>query len=171
VRRHPVRTVLITVLVVAAAVPERAGAAVCWAPPVAAPVADPFREPECRWCPGNRGLEYATPSGRTVRAVGTGRVTFAGPVAGVVYAVVEHRDGRRVTYGNLAATRHRRGDVVLRGHVVGTTAGPLHLGVREGEHYVDPAPLIGRWVGVPRLVPVDGTPAAPAPSPRLRCTS
>lgn len=141
----------------------------CWAPPVAAPVSDPFREPPCRWCPGNRGLEFATRPGQTVIAVDTGRVTFAGEVAGVIHVVVQHRDGRRVTYGRLLRRRHDRGDVVLRGQVVGLADVAFHLGLRAGERYVDPAPYLGRWTGRLRLVPADGSGAAPAPAPVLRC--
>jgi hypothetical protein len=58
---------------------------------------------------------------------------------------------------------------VVRGARVGTTAGPFHLGLREGGRYVDPEPFIGEWRGVPRLVPTDGSAAAPAPPPRLVC--
>jgi murein DD-endopeptidase MepM/ murein hydrolase activator NlpD len=153
-------------------------AVTCWLPPVGAPVADPFRPPSCRWCPGNRGIEYATAPGEPVRAVATGVVTFAGTVAGTSYVVVRLGDGRRVTYGGLDAVAHASGDLVVAGSIVGRTAGRLHFGLREapvpgddetGERYVDPAPMLGTLVGRPRLVPTDGTPARPAPSPRLRC--
>lgn len=161
---------VVAVLVLApAVVPAGTVDASCWAPPVAAPVSDPFRAPACRWCPGNRGLEFATRSGQTVTAVDTGRVTFAGEVAGVIHVVVQHRDGRRVTYGRLLRRRHDRGDIVLRGQVVGLADVAFHLGLREGDRYVDPGPFLGRWTGRPRLVPVDGSAAAPAPLPILRC--
>lgn len=140
----------------------------CWVPPVAAPIVDPFRAPSCPWCPGNRGIEFATAPGQLVTAVETGRVTFAGSIAGVSYVVVEHRDGRRITYGRLLQRRHEHGDVVVRGQVVGTADVGFHFGVRVGEQYVDPAPLLGRWAGRPRLVPVDGTEAPDVP-PVLRC--
>lgn len=147
----------------------------CWAPAVDAPVVDPFRAPACAWCPGNRGIEYGTGAGVTVRAVATGTVTFAGPVAGTTYVVIRHADGHRVTYGNLAPVGWRAGAVVARGAVVGTTAGNLHLGVRAGDgdgdddRYVDPAGLIGTWHRRPRLVPVTGDAPNPAPAPILRC--
>lgn len=145
-------------------------AAPCWSPPVVAPVADPFREPACAWCPGNRGIEYGTSPGAPVRAVATGRVSFAGSVTGTVYVVVRHGDGRRVTYGNLEAVRFDVGDLVVRGQVVGRAAGAFHLGLRVGDRYVDPGSYLGRYVRRPRLIPTDGTAGNAAPPPRLRCT-
>jgi murein DD-endopeptidase MepM/ murein hydrolase activator NlpD len=144
-------------------------ATTCWLPPVDAPVSDPFRPPTCAWCAGNRGIEYATPPETTVRAVASGVVTFSGVVAGVRYVVVGHAGGELVTYGGLAGTMLDTGDVVIAGAVVGTTAGPLHFGVREGGRYVDPAPYLGRLEDRLRLVPLDGSLGRPAPPPRLRC--
>jgi hypothetical protein len=125
-------------------------AAPCWPPPVVAPVTDPFREPECRWCPGNRGIEYGT-------------------AAGTTYVVVRHADGLRLTYGNLEPVEVAQGDVVARGTRLGVTAGRFHLGLRDGERYVDPAPFLGVERRVVRLVPVDGSAANPSPLPRLVC--
>ena len=152
-----------------AAAPALAHASSCWPPPVTAPVTDPFREPECRWCPGNRGIEYGTDDGVTIRAIASGTVSFAGSVAGTRYVVVTLADGRRLTYGNLRDLTVRDGDVVVRGARLGTTAGRLHLGLRDGERYVDPAPLLGVVRGIVRLVPTDGSAAPPAPPPRLVC--
>ena len=145
-------------------------AAPCWPPPVVAPVTDPFREPACAWCPGNRGIEYGTSPGASVRAVATGRVTFAGSVTGTVYVVVRHGDGRRVTYGNLDAARFDVDDLVVRGQVIGRAAGAFHFGLRVGDRYVDPGAHLGRYVRRPRLIPSDGTAGNPAPPPRLSCT-
>lgn len=141
----------------------------CWAPPVVAPVTDPFRSPACAWCPGNRGIEFGTRPGATVTAVATGRVTFAGNVTGTVYVVVRHGDGRRVTYGNLESESYAPGDLIVRGQLVGRAAGAFHLGLRDGDRYVDPGPYLGRHVPSPRLVPTDGTRANPAPPPRSIC--
>jgi murein DD-endopeptidase MepM/ murein hydrolase activator NlpD len=142
---------------------------VCWRPPVSAPVSDPFRQPACRWCPGNRGIEYATHTGDAVRAVTAGEVTFSGAVAGRTYVVIRHPDGKRATYGNLSDRLHAQGDVIATGAVVGHASGAFHFGVRDGERYVDPAPWIGRLAGVVRLVPADGSAAAPAGPARLVC--
>jgi murein DD-endopeptidase MepM/ murein hydrolase activator NlpD len=140
----------------------------CWRPPVVAEVIDPFREPECRWCAGNRGIEYATTPGTAVVAVATGRVTFSGTVAGREYVVVDIGGTRRVTFGGLAERRRRTGEVVRAGDVVGITAGSLHFGLRISETYVDPAPYIGRLVGRVRLLPTDGRTAPPS-RPIVRC--
>jgi murein DD-endopeptidase MepM/ murein hydrolase activator NlpD len=143
----------------------------CWPPPVDAPVADPFRLPSCRWCPGNRGIEYATATGDPVRAVAAGTVTFAGTIAGTTYVVVRHADGVLATYGNLAGGRLRAGDVIVGGTLIGTAAGRFHFGLRDGDRYIDPAPFLGVWRGVVRLVPVGAEPPAPAPALTLACRS
>ena len=110
---HPVRrpgrprvVALGAVLAVALAVVQPAGAAAagCLRPPVAAPIADHFRDPPCPWCAGNRGLQYAVAAGTPVRAAAAGTVTFAGLVAGVRYVVLAHADGLRATYGGLASS-------------------------------------------------------------------
>ena len=165
------RRVVLVLVVCFQAVPLSAHASECWRAPVDAPVADPFREPLCRWCPGNRGIQYATAQGDAVRAVTSGRVTFSGTVAGRTYIVVQHADGKRATYGNLSDRRYSQGDVIAAGAVVGHTDAAFHFGLRDGEHYVDPAPFIGRLVGVARLVPADGTTAAPSVPPRLVCSA
>ena len=85
----------------------------CWQPPIAAPVSDPFRAPVCQWCPGNRGIEYATRPGTTVRSVGAGTVSYAGTIAGTRYVVVRLANGWRVTYGDLASSDLRTGDVLV----------------------------------------------------------
>jgi murein DD-endopeptidase MepM/ murein hydrolase activator NlpD len=141
----------------------------CWSPPVVAAVADAFRPPGCPWCAGNRGIEYATQSGDAVRAVAGGQVSFAGEVAGTGYVVVRHADGLRVTYGNLAEIAWRAGDVVVAGVLIGRADGHVHIGVRRGDEYIDPGPMLGESIGVARLVPTDGEPAPPAPPATLRC--
>jgi murein DD-endopeptidase MepM/ murein hydrolase activator NlpD len=143
----------------------------CLLPPVVAPVADPFRAPACPWCPGNRGIEYVVPAGTPVRAAAAGTVTFSGSVAGTFYVVVEHADGVRATYGRLSGSHLRARSPVVAGAIVGLSAGGLHFGLRVGDQYVDPAPRLGRLVERARLVPTDGSPARPAPPPRLACAA
>jgi murein DD-endopeptidase MepM/ murein hydrolase activator NlpD len=157
------------VLVTFSLAPDSALAGECWRPPTTAAVADPFRSPGCPWCPGNRGIEYDTRPGDPVRAVAAGEVTFAGEVAGTRYVVVRHADGLRVTYGNIAGTVFVAGDTVVAGTVIGVAGGRLHFGVRRGEEYIDPTPLIGVEVGVARLLPTDGTAGTPSPPAVVRC--
>lgn len=157
---------------VALALPVRESAAApCWRPPVPAPVADPFRPPPCRWCAGNRGIEYATVPGTTVRAVAGGTVTFSGVVAGTRYVVVELPSGWRLTYGRLASSALRTGDRVVGEMTIGRAGGALFFGLRVDGRYRDPAPHLGTLAGRPRLVPADGTAPRPAPPPRLRCAT
>jgi murein DD-endopeptidase MepM/ murein hydrolase activator NlpD len=144
-------------------------AAACLLPPVDATIVDPFREPACPWCPGNRGVTYRLRPGSAVRAAAGGTVTFSGVVAGVRYVVVAHADGLRATYGGLVSSALDSGDRLARGSVVGSSGTELHFGLRDGERYVDPEPLLGDVVHRARLVPTDGTPARPAPPPRLQC--
>ena len=141
----------------------------CYPPPVVGPITDPFRAPACAQCAGNRGLEYATHVGQRVTAVAPGVVSFSGLVAGTRYVVVLQPDGRRATYGRLASTAVALGAAVTAGSVVGTASTGLFFGFREGDVYVDPAPLLGRWRFRPRLLPSDGAAPRPAPPPRLGC--
>lgn len=143
----------------------------CMVTPVAGPVTDPFRPPPCPWCPGNRGLEFDTVVGDPVVAMGSGRVTFSGQVAGVLYVTVEHPTGLRSTVGRLREIRVRVGQQVASTQVIGTAGETTIVTVRAGEEYLDPAPLIGRPSWRPRLVPLDGTPPRPARPGPLRCSA
>ena len=96
-------------------------------------------------------------------------MTFRGSVAGVLYVVVEHADGLRATYGRLSSTDLSTGSTVTQGSEVGRSSSELYFGLRRGDTYVDPAPLLGRLVERWRLVPTDGSPGRRAPPPRLRC--
>ncbi len=88
--------------------------AISYVPPVDAPIIERFRPPACTWCPGNRGIDYATPPGAPVRASAGGVVTFSGSVAGDRFVVVAHADGLRTTYGYLATAIVAAGDRVVR---------------------------------------------------------
>ncbi|MCB0971353.1 MAG: M23 family metallopeptidase, partial [Acidimicrobiales bacterium] len=135
-------------------------------PPVEAPVVDPFRPPPAPWLPGNRGIEYATPPGTPVGAIGPGTVSFAGPVAGRRIVTVFHPDGLRSSYVGLAAIGVAPGARVRAGQPVGLSGDRLHLGVRRGDAYLDPASLWGRAAGRWRvhLVPWRTAPSRDRPS-------
>ena len=140
--------------------------ALCWPPPVATPAVRPFEAPACTWCAGHRGLEYRPPADTPVAAVAPGVVVFTGRVAGTGYVVVRLADGRRVTYGFVHRLTVRPGQTVSQGQILARSTDRLFLGVRLGEGdavaYLDPAPLLGRWRGPPRLVPADGSAPRPA---------
>ena len=149
-------------LLLVSASPAAAGG-VCLRAPVSAPVADPFRPPSCAWCPGNRGIDYATGRATGVEAAAAGRVVFAGPVAGVVWLTVDHGRGLVSSYGPMAELAVTAGAVVRAGDTLGRSAGALHFGVRQDGRYVDPAPLIGTALHlVPRLIALDRRVPPPA---------
>jgi len=131
-----------------------AGAPICepgqrYRPPVEAPVTDPFRAPLTPFGPGNRGLEYGTRAGQTVRAIGAGVVTFAGSIGGSRYVTVSHADGVRSSYSYLAEILVGERQVLATGAPLGRAGPTFHLGVRCGDAYLDPAAVIGlgsgRW--------------------------
>jgi murein DD-endopeptidase MepM/ murein hydrolase activator NlpD len=140
---------------------------VCYRHPVAAPVLEPFQAPACQWCPGNRGLDYGTPPGTQVRAAAAGRVIFSGAVAGARWLTVRHADGLRTSYGPLASIAVRSGRTVAAGDVLGRTGGRLHVGLRRGDAYLDPAAFFGPPLRLQaRLVPLT---APPRPRSRPSC--
>lgn len=145
------------------------GEARTYRPPTAAAVADPYREPPSPYAAGNRGIEYATGPGEPVGAIGPGVVRFAGQVGGRLVVTVAHPDGLRSSYVGLGRTTVGVDEVVHGGTVLGTTGGPLHLGVRRGTTYLDPASLWGRAVvgGRAVLVP-DGSGPDPPGADRVR---
>jgi murein DD-endopeptidase MepM/ murein hydrolase activator NlpD len=132
--------------------PEHSVVVERYRPPVDAPVLDPFRPPPEPWMAGNRGIEYGTQPGAEVRAIGSGIVRFAGAVAGRLVITVQHPDGLRSSYLPLEQLEVSPGQRVRAGRLLGLAAGPLHLGVRRGERYLDPALLWGRPVGQHRSV-------------------
>lgn len=136
----------------------------CWKPPVEGWVIDPFREPACPWCAGNRGIDFGISGLQAVRAVAAGTVTFAGTVAGTRYVIVQDRSGWKLTYGKLAAIDVSRGDRVVGGAVLGSVRHEFFFGLRVADVYRDPAPYLGDLRGRPRLIPVDGSEPRPSPA-------
>jgi len=128
-----------------------------------------FDPPAHDYAPGHRGVDLLGSPGQPVRAVDTGTVTYAGMLAGRGVVVVDHQT-TRTTYQPVTA-RVEVGDTVLRGEPVGSLAAGgshclpracLHLGLLEGDTYLDPLSVLGpREV---RLLPLlselpAGTPA------------
>ena len=145
-----------------------AAAPLTYRPPVDAPIVDHFRPPSCRWCAGNRGIDYTTAPGTSVRASAGGVVTFAGQVGGQLFVTIAHADGLRTSYAYLAAVAVSAGERVAQGDVVGTTGTTLHFGVRRGDVYLDPELLFRGGRLVARLVPLDGQGAASGDGARAR---
>jgi murein DD-endopeptidase MepM/ murein hydrolase activator NlpD len=121
-----------------------------------------FRAPASRYGAGHRGVDLAGRAGELVRTSLTGRVAYAGRLAGRGVVVVDHGD-RRTTYEPVAATVHvgdrlAAGAVIGRLELFGSHCFPracLHWGLIEGrDRYLDPLTLVG---GAPvRLLPLFG---------------
>ncbi len=108
-----------------------------------ATISDPFRQPSCDRCAGNRGIEYSTKPGTPITAGASGVVSFSGVVANKKYLVIKTAAGRRLTYGSILTSDLRIGNSVVVGQIIGTTSNMLYFGFREstalGDIYVDPA--------------------------------
>jgi hypothetical protein len=136
--------------------------AVTYQPPVDAPVVDGFRPPPEPWLAGNRGLDYATSPGTSVRAVADGEVIFAGAVGGTLHVTVLHPDGLRSSYSFLAGVTVAVGQRVVGGQPLGIAGAVFHVGVRLGDDtYIDPAALFASGAPEVHLEP-GGDDHAPA---------
>lgn len=118
-------------------------------PPLDAAISRPFQAPAGPYSSGHRGVDFAAPPGTHVRAAASGTVVFAGRVAGLFAVTIRHEDDVRTTYSQLSGIEVRRGEEVQQGQWIGTSgvahAGGepgLHLGVKIGDAYVDPATLL-----------------------------
>ena len=116
--------------------------AVTYQAPVDGPVVDGFRPPTAPYGAGNRGVDYATQPGAAVRAAAAGMVAFSGRVGAGRHVVVLHADGIRTSYSFLASLDVRRGQRVVAGQPLGTSAAALHFGARAGDAYLDPLQLL-----------------------------
>jgi murein DD-endopeptidase MepM/ murein hydrolase activator NlpD len=124
-----------------------------------------FEPPAGPYGAGHRGIDIAAATGTEVRASADGIVAFAGKVAGELHVSVDHPDGVRTSYSYLSSVTVRRGDVVARGEVVGSTAAGhpgvapthLHFGARFAGQYIDPILLLerGSLVGLIHLAPIE----------------
>lgn len=141
------------------------------------PVLRGWKPPAGPYGPGHRGVDLGAGPGTPVRAAASGRVSFAGGVAGRGVVVIELAGTGdpplRTTYEPVRPLV-AKGDEVTAGQVVAVlAAGPfhcasgcLHWGLRRAEAYVDPLSLLPPSLlrrGPSRLLPVSGVPL-PGPS-------
>lgn len=129
-----------------------------WPLPGRQQVSRPFALGVTVYAAGHRGADLPGTAGLIVRAAGSGRVTYAGLLAGRGVLVVGH-GALRTTYEPVRATV-RVGALVTAGQPVGTldtghagcsVPACLHWGLRRGEDYLDPVRLLRP--GPVRLLP------------------
>jgi murein DD-endopeptidase MepM/ murein hydrolase activator NlpD len=120
-----------------------------WVWPLESPrIVRGFDPPSTPWGPGHRGVDIA--GGGQVRAIGPGVVTFVGEVGGKPVVVISH-GALRSTYEPVRGTAGV-GLPVQAGDAIGVLqpghcAMPcLHLGLRRGDHYLDPRVVLQRAV-------------------------
>jgi murein DD-endopeptidase MepM/ murein hydrolase activator NlpD len=118
--------------------------------PVRGAILRHFEPPPTPYAAGHRGIDMAAPVGTPVLAANDGVVAFAGPVAGRLFASIDHPDGIRTTYSFLSAVYVKKGQNIVRGQTIaasgtgdGSSPQPhLHFGARTGGDYIDPEPLL-----------------------------
>ncbi|NEA05047.1 M23 family metallopeptidase, partial [Streptomyces sp. SID10116] len=118
--------------------------------PVAASPSTPYRAAGGSWSKGyHTGVDFAVPTGTSVKAVAAGRVVSAGWGGSYGYQVViRHTDGKYSQYGHLSALSVKAGQQVGAGQRIarsgstGNSTGPhLHFEVRTGPGFgsdIDP---------------------------------
>jgi murein DD-endopeptidase MepM/ murein hydrolase activator NlpD len=132
-------------------------------PPVEGPLVRGFEEAAGPFGPGHRGVDFGGAPGVPVRAPASGRVTFAGLVAGTTWVSIQVAPGVLVTLGPLRTLEASAGQAAVTGDRLGTLASghggadpsvaALHLGLRVDGTYIDPLPwLVG--LARPRLAPL-----------------
>ena len=125
-----------------------------------------FEPPPSPYTAGHRGVDLAGRPGQGVHAAASGRVSFAGMVAGRSVVVVAHGH-LRTTYEPVRASVEV-GTLVEAGGLLGTLAAfpshcapaaCLHWGLLDGHTYLDPLTLLG--AGPVRLLPLFGEVPSP----------
>ncbi|MFG2878639.1 M23 family metallopeptidase [Streptomyces sp. NPDC048337] len=125
--------------------------------------------PPTPYAAGHRGVDLSAPVGAELRAVGPGRVHYAGQVAGRGVLSLTLPNGLRTTYEPVRPLVSE-GEEVTAGQAVATlTPGShcptpcLHWGLLAGEVYLNPLTLLPR--PTPRLLPSPSPPAFEARGP------
>ncbi len=100
----------------------------------------------------NEGINIAAARGTAVRAAEAGQVIYVGDAVDGYgnLILVKHADGYITTYAHLGKTLVKQGQVVKRGHTIGTVGSTgntggraqLHFEIRKGRQSVDPTTLI-----------------------------
>lgn len=121
-------------------------AAVCLSPPVNGPIVAGYAPVGVYG--GHWGIDYSAGLDEVVRAPATGRVTFAGSVAGMRTVTVEPVAGLKVSVSYLSAISVETGEWVTRGSPLGLAGAPhgrpgVHLSTRIAGRYVDPETQLG----------------------------
>lgn len=118
--------------------------------PVSAGPSTAYRKSGSSWSSGyHTGVDFAVPTGTSVKAVTSGKVVSAGWAGAYGYEVViRHHDGRYSQYAHLSALNVRAGQQVAPGQRIarsgstGNSTGPhLHFEIRTGPGYgsdIDP---------------------------------
>ncbi|MFJ3728092.1 M23 family metallopeptidase [Streptomyces sp. NPDC090045] len=124
--------------------------------------------PPTPYAAGHRGVDLSAPVGAELRAVGPGRVHYAGQVAGRGVLSLTLPNGLRTTYEPVRPLV-AEGEEVTAGQVVAVlTEGShcpapcLHWGLLSGETYLNPLTLVPR--PTPRLLPNPAPAGAPGPA-------
>ncbi|MCJ0872407.1 M23 family metallopeptidase [Streptomyces sp. AP-93] len=114
--------------------------------------------PPTPYAAGHRGVDLAAPVGAELRAVGPGRVHYAGPVAGRGVLSLTLPNGLRTTYEPVRPLVVQGAEVTTGQVVALLTDGPhcprscLHWGLLHAETYLNPLALLPR--PTPRLLPL-----------------
>lgn len=120
-----------------------------------------FDPPPQPWLPGHRGVDLAGHPGEPVSAAASGRVAYAGTLAGRGVVSIVHPDGVRTTYEPVTPAV-AQGAAIGRGAAIGALQSGhegcpvdacLHWGAKRGESYIDPLSLLG--LGKIRLKPLN----------------
>ncbi|HEX9776465.1 MAG TPA: M23 family metallopeptidase [Actinomycetota bacterium] len=149
--RRPTALVILALALAGQAAADGAGPALDLIPPIDGPIARHFDEPAGPYAPGHRGIDFDAPAGSPVVAAATGTVAFAGRVGESLFVSIDHPDGSRTTYSFLSAVEATAGQAVAQGEEVarsgsghpGSADPPhLHFGLRRGDLYLDPEPVL-----------------------------
>lgn len=120
-----------------------------WRPPIRGTVTvrRGFDPPRHRWSRGHRGVDLVAHPGSVIQAAGSGRVVFAGRIAGRGVISIEHAPGVRTTYEPVRADVSA-GQLVRAGDAIGRLSpdrrhrDSLHWGLRIRDGYADPMRLL-----------------------------